>query len=82
MFVYPYDYPGTNGSSQLARNGQSWFVQNLNLKTTDQFNLGKSLASLPSKRIRIDSKHADSLREHLKQQYGISKDTIYERYAL
>jgi FRG domain len=82
MFVYPYDYPGPNGSSSLVENSQSWFVQNLNLKTTDQFNLKNSMASLPPKRVRIESLYADNLREHLKQQYGISKGTIYERYML
>jgi hypothetical protein len=80
MFVYPYDYPGSDGGP-LTVKGQSWLVQNLTVKTTDRCNLGGSANDWPPRRIRIDSKHAKELREHLEQVYEISKGTVYERYA-
>jgi hypothetical protein len=77
MFVYPYDYP----ERPLQRSGESWLVQNLNSKEADFFNLGEPRSDLPAQRIRIASRHAESLSEHLSTAFCINRTTIYERYG-
>lgn len=73
MFVYPFKYP--TETSFCSR--ESWFVQNLDHK--DPFNLCCKNNSLPPLRIRIGNSHIPALKKILVDQYGLCKETVYER---
>jgi len=69
MFVYPYDYP----NKHLEKVGASWLVQNLR-QSQNFLNVS---ADLPSKRILIPAKHADALKQYLKDRFHLTRRTVY-----
>ena len=69
-------------SEPLNLGGLSWLVQNVRLENKDRFNLGDDEPNWPAKRIRIPASLASELEGFLKNNCGISKETVYERCDL